>query len=638
MTQLNSKKIKIVFCFFLLSFSSVLFKAFQIQVIDNDALILRSQNQIFRETKVYPRRGHIYDRNGSPLAINIQTYSVFIMPQDIENPKETYRALSQLLPNMSHDQLLKRVSNRTRFTFIVRKVELSKAQVEAIRELKGVYVEAVPKRYYPNHEVLGQVLGFVGLDNIGLSGVEFLYDKELRGEPHVVRYVRDNKGRAIKYESQEVGSNAQDIHLTIDKDLQAVVQNALREVYEEYEADGAGMGVMDPETGEILAIANYPSFDPNNVRASKEGHRRLAFATDPIEPGSTFKTFTIASALENKVARPDTNYYCEEGRFKVGNHVITEAESRRRYEWLSMEEILRHSSNIGTTKIAFDLTYPKLKKTLTSLGIGIKTGIEIAGESRGILTDNENVPPLSLSNISFGQGVATTGVQMLRAYSAIANGGFLVQPTIIKSNTRTSERQRVLSEETTKEIERMLVSAVEDGTGGRAKIKYFTIAGKTSTAQRVSPKGGYEGYVPGFIGYPVGVKKPFVVYVYIDNPKGNRYYGNIVASPVFKKVAEYLLYKNKEFTHLNIDVLAEDGDEQMDQVKTKLAAKRVSGEGLSPDFVGLDKITAEKIASDLNLTVIHRGIGVVNRQIPGPGDKIDTEKPVVLYYSPPTLK
>jgi cell division protein FtsI (penicillin-binding protein 3) len=636
MTNINQKKIRFIFGVFAICFGCVLFKAFQIQVIDNEDLITRSRNQIFRETKVYPKRGHIYDRNGSPLAINIQTYSIFTIPQDVAEPQQTYRKIASLIPGMSYQQVMARVSNRTRFTWLARKIELEKEVAEEIQGLEGVFIEAVPKRLYPNRHVLGQALGFVGVDNVGLSGIEFLFDTELRGEPRVLRYVRDNKGRPIKFESREVGSNAKDIHLTIDKDLQAIAEQALKDVVEEYNAQGAGLGIMDPFTGEILAIANYPFFDPNELRSSQEAYRRLSFVTDPFEPGSTFKTLTIASALENRVATSETNYYCEQGRFRVGNHVITEAESRRKYEWLTVEEILKYSSNVGTTKIAFDLTFPKLRKTLVDFGVGQRTAIQIPAESRGIFTENENIPPLSLSNISFGQGVATTGIQMLRAYAAFANGGYLVEPTII-SRKAPVEKKRIMSEETARSITAMLVEAVENGTGSNAKIPYFTIAGKTGTAQRVSPTGGYEGYIPNFAGYAVDVDHPFVMYVYVDNPKSNRYYGNVVASPVFKKVAEYLLYKNREFRHLENSATAVAGS-QIDHVQSQLSSARIIGKGRAPNFIGLDKLSAERISEQIEHTVIHRGIGVVGKQSPAPGEALVKDKAIILHYTPPSLE
>lgn len=637
MKNINKSKIFVVSLFFIIAYSAVIFKAFQVQIIDKDNLIARSRNQIFREATVYPRRGHIYDRNGSPLAINIQTYSIFTTPREDKSLESSYKKLARIVPGLSYKNINQKISNRSRFTWLARKVELSKEQVEQIKGLEGVFIEAVPKRLYPNHETLAQTLGFVGVDNKGLAGIEFLFDKELRGEPKVLRYIRDNRGRTIKHESTEVGQNAKDIVLTIDKEFQSVAEKYLKEAVVKSDASRGGIGIIDPMTGEILAMANYPTFDPNDLKGSDASSRRLSFVTDPFEPGSTFKTFTVASALENDIARPDTNYYCEEGRLLLDGHWITEAESKRKYEWLSMDEILAFSSNVGTTKIAFDLTYPKLRQTLTQLNVDEKTGIEIPAESRGILTPNENVPPLSLSNISFGQGVAVTGIQMLAAYSPFANGGYYVRPTILRDEKRKVEKKKVFSEETVLGVQSMLIKAVENGTGSNAKISNFVIAGKTSTAQRSSPKGGYEGYVPGFIGFPVGVKKPFIIYVYIDNPKGRTYYGNTVAAPVFKKVAEYILYKNKEFDHLvNLPLVADSP--QIDQVNITQAAPRFLGQGLMPNFVGLDKRSAERMAEKQGLRVEHRGVGVVSSQLPDPGETFEKGEAVRLIYTPPTYE
>lgn len=636
-TGLNNTKIYLVCGFFLLGFASVIFKAFQVQVIDQHDLLARSHNQIFRETRVYPRRGHIYDRNGSPLAINIQTYSIFTTPGK-DDLNKSYKKLAQIVPELTYQRIIKKISNRERFTWLARKIEISKIQAQKVKELEGVYIEAVPKRLYPNHETAAQVLGFVGVDNTGLAGVEYLFDKELRGEPKVMRYIRDNKGRPIKHESTEIGTSAQDIRLTIDKGLQAVAERTLKKAVIDSDALKGGIGVLDPMTGEVLAVANYPSYDPNHPGRSQAQHRKLSFVTDPLEPGSTFKTFTIASALEHKMAKPDTNYYCEKGQLFLDGHMINEAESKRTYEWLSVEEILAYSSNIGTTKIAFDLTYPKLKATLSELGIGSKTGIEIPSESRGILTKDKNIPPLSLSNISFGQGVATTGIQMLSAYATLLNGGYYVAPTILHNEDRKIKKRKVFGQETVDQVNKMLVKAVKDGTGRNAQVENFIIAGKTSTAQRVSEKGGYEGYVPGFIGYPLNVKKPFVIYVYIDDPSGYPYYGNSLAAPVFQKVAEYILYKNKEFDHLiNIpDDLAQSSG--IDRVRTVQAAARLTTKGKVPNFIGLDKISAQELAEKAGIKIGHDGIGVVVEQRPNPGEDIAGDTIVRLEYNPPTYE
>lgn len=631
----NYSKNKIIFTFacFCVLFLLVAAKAIKIQLIDKDELVARSKSQIFREIKVYPKRGSIYDRNGNPLALNIQTYSIFTIPKELNGEKDSYEKLSEIVPTLSKKEILKKVRNRSRYTWIARKINLNKDQVNEIKKLKGVYIDSVPKRIYPNHEIASQLLGFVGIDNAGLAGMEYYFDEKLKGEPKVVKYIKDAKGRPVKFESRNPGSDAEDIYLSIDKDIQAVAEKTIKEAVEKHEAAGGGIGVMDVETGEVLAVANYPTFDANLLKESTVNTRKLAFVTDPFEPGSTMKSFTVASAYENKIATKETSYFCERGQFKVGDHIISEAESKKTYEWLTIDEILKYSSNIGTTKIAFDLTYPKLRQTLIDFGFGEKTNIEFPAESRGIFNPNENVSPLKLSNISFGQGIATTGIQMLKAYAAIANSGYIVEPTFLKNGNRNKEKRRIISEETAKKIQDSLVAVVENGTGGNAKIPMFEIAGKTSTAQRVDESGGYSGHIGGFIGYPVNVDKKFVIYVYVDRPEG-MYYGNIVAGPVFKKVAQYLLYRNKDFSRANL--ADNDNHTEFDSVKVKHSAARNMGQGLMPNFVGLDKVSSQRLSQKYNIKVIDKGIGVVVKQVPAAGESIKNIETITLYYEPPS--
>ncbi|MFG1525479.1 penicillin-binding transpeptidase domain-containing protein [Halobacteriovorax sp. RZ-3] len=632
-------RLKVIYAIFTIAFVAILVKAFRIQVVDRGHLLSQSKKQFFRERKVFPRRGHIYDRNGNPLAINIRTYSIFTIPKNISD-KKVYEKLKAILPEMELDGIAKKALDRNRFTWITRKSKLTEEQVAQIKKLKGIYIEEIPKRIYPNHELAAQTLGFVGLDNNGLAGIEHRFDKELRGEPQIIKYFKDNKGRPVRYVSQNIPTErANDVYLSIDKEVQAVAEKAIKEAVERVDAKRGGVGVMDAETGEIIAMANYPTFDPNDVSDSKGSDRKLAFISDPFEPGSTLKVLTLASALENKVVRPDTNYYCEQGRLKVEDHIIKEAESRKKFEWLSVEEILMYSSNIGTTKIAFDLTFPKLKKTLNDFKIGEKTGIELPAESRGIFTDDKNVSPLSLSNISFGQGVATTGIQMLAAFAAISNDGVYVQPTILKvDDPKKIKSKRVIPTDVAKSITEMMINTVERGTARKARIPYFKIAAKTSTAQRADSNGRYTGYIPGFLGFPVGVKKKFVVYSYVDKPaRGKSYYGNSVAGPVFRKVTEYLLYKNKEFEGLAENETYKN-DMAFDSVKRVQSAKRYTGRGSVPNFVGLDKKSAMALAQKLDIDLSHIGVGVVLEQTPEAGSTRDGDVVVKLKYAPPTYE
>lgn len=628
-----SKKLKISFFFIVFLFTLIVSKAFYIQVLNKDKLIKYSNSQFLRKTEIHPRRGVIYDRNNNPLAINIDTYSIFAIPKENDLLKSNLKELDKILGRDDFKKNLNKVTKRKKFTWLYRNLKLNEEQVESIKELKEIFFENTPKRFYPNHELLSQTLGFVGIDNKGLSGVEYQFNKELQGEKQVIKYYRDAKGRPVKVKSVDQGKAPKDIVLSIDKEVQALVEKHLKDTVLKHDAEKGGVIVMNPENGEIIAMANYPTFDPNKIKSSNANLRKLPIITDPFEPGSTFKVLTVLSALENNIVRPDTNYYCEEGKLKVENHYISEAESKKKFEWLSVEDILKYSSNVGTTKIAFDLTYPRLKKTIDSYHFGNKTGIELPGESRGIYrNDAENVGALELSNLSFGQGIATTALQMVTFYASLANGGYLVEPTIIKD--KKPIKTKVATKESIEKINEILVKAVEDGTGSNAKLDYVKIAGKTSTAQK-AVDGRYSSYIGGFIGYPINTSTKFVIYTYIDSPKKGGYYGNIVAGPLFKNIAQFILFKNKEFG--NLANHSEDEKKiNFDKLEIKQSSiDRSFKKGFMPDFVGLDKKSAKLLAKKAQLEINFIGFGVVTKQFPEKGAGVNSNEQVKLYFSPP---
>lgn len=626
----------IAFCFL---FAIVVTKAFYIQVINKQKLLSYAKSQFIREVKEYPNRGNILDRNGNPLAINVHVYNLFTIPK--KKNEEFYgqlKALSEIVPELSYQKLRSLVQKRDKYTWLGRKIRLSEEQLKKVKKLEGIFVESHSERVYPNRELLAQTIGYVGIDNTGLAGIENSLNKVLKGEPQVVKYIRDAKGRPIKYETKASNLVAPDVQLSIDKDIQGALESYLKEAVIHHKALRGGAGVMDAETGEILAIANYPTFDPNKAASYPQENRKLAFVTDPYEPGSIFKTLTIASALEHKVARPDTKFYCENGRMKVQNHWISEAESHEKFEWLTVSDILKNSSNIGTVKIAFSLKYPRLKETLDKFQIGQRTGIEIKGESKGILSfkATDKIPPLSLSNISFGQGVATTPIQMLRAYAAIANGGYLVKPTLLRNDvSQLRPENRIISEKTAHALTNMLIEVVNDGTGKKLRIPHYEFAGKTGTAQRVSPNGGYSGYIGSFVGFPVNVNRKFVVLAYIDHPTENGYYGGATAGPVVKKITQYILYKKKDFAQF-AKYDEKSNTKNLDVVKTHQAqTTKVFAPGYMPDFTGLDKASALQLAEERNLELELYGYGVVTKQSIAPGTVISGKTSLRLQFEAP---
>lgn len=633
-------RIQLFFVVFVFLFALVAAKAFYIQVVNKERLLTYARSQFLRETREYPNRGNIFDRHGTPLAINVQIFNIFTFPRG-KGPefRKQLQALSKIVPELPHNQLWAKVKDRKKYTWLARKVKLSERQLERIKKLDMIHLEAHSDRVYPNHELSAQVLGFVGVDNGGLAGIERNQDKKLRGEPQIVRYMRDAKGRPVKYDTGvATAAPSEDVTLSIDKELQGTLEASLKEAVLHHKALRGGAGVMDAMTGEILAVANYPSFDPNQANDYPAESRKLAFVTDPFEPGSIFKTLTIAAALEHKIARSQKRYFCEFGKLRVQNHVISEAESDKKFEWLTVSDILKYSSNVGTTKIAFDLGYPKLKQTLKKFKIGEKTGIEVSGESNGIMSRADKVKPLTLSNISFGHGVATTGIQMLRTYAAIANGGYMVRPTLLKSDeSQLKKENRVISKDTADELSKMLIKAVEEGTGTAAKIPHYVIAGKTGTAQRVAPQGGYEGYIASFAGFPVNVARPFVVMVYIDNPKANGYYGNTAAAPVFRKITQHLLYRSKQFAPF-AKYNAESNAKNMDAIHTAQSAKISLGPGRMPNFIGLDKASAARLADSLNVQTEMTGFGVVSTQFPAPGESVVGLGTIKLRFQAPSYE
>lgn len=627
----------LVFCFL---FAVVVSKAFYIQVVNKAKLLAYAKSQFIREVKEYPNRGNILDRNGNPLAINVHVYNVFTIPKN--KSAEFYqqlKSLSKIVPELPYQKLRSAVQRRNKYTWLGRKIKLSEEQIKQIKKLDGIFVESHTQRVYPNRELLAQTVGFVGIDNTGLAGIENSLNAELKGKPQVTKYIRDAKGRPIKYETKAPEFVSNDVNLSIDKDIQGALESYLKEAVVHHKAFRGGAGVMDAETGEILAIANYPTYDPNNATSFPLENRKLAFVTDPFEPGSIFKTLTIASALENKIARPETKFFCEYGKLKVQNHWISEAETHEKFEWLTVSEILKYSSNVGTTKIAFNLKYPKLRNTLDKFQIAQKTGIEIKGESKGILSfkANDKVRPLTLSNISFGQGVATTALQMLRSYAAVANGGYLIKPTLLKTDeSQIKAENRIISEKTANELTDMLVSVVSDGTGDSARIPHYEIAGKTGTAQRVSPTGGYSGYIGSFVGFPVNVNRKFVVLVYIDNPKDKGYYGGVTAAPVFRKITQYILYKKKDFAQF-AKYDEKSNTKNLDVVHTQQAqTTKVFAAGFMPDFSGLDKATALELAEARNIDLDIYGFGVVTRQSISPGTQLNGKTQLRLQFEAPT--
>lgn len=616
-------RVQIIFYFIFSLFILIIVKAVWIQVIKQNELVEYANGQFLKKRAYFPHRGKIVDAHNIPLAINIEQYGLYTIPSKnylhIKAINKELKQISKWVPELTYQQLKNKTYKRERFTWLARKISLNEEQIKNLSTLQEVFLEKIPGRIYPQSPYLSQVLGLVGVDQSGLSGIELKYDPYLRGKSKIVQYWQDAKGRPIRLDSVDQGVYAKDLTLSIDIDIQAASENFLKQAVLEHKALGGGIGVMNSKNGEILAMANYP-----NTPAGK-----IPFISDPFEPGSVFKIFTLASALEENLIDLQTSYFCEKGSFKVQDHIITEAEAWEKFEWLTVAQIIEKSSNIGITKLAFDTTYPVLKKYFQKFRFGEKTGIELPGESRGIFPEFTQIPPLTLATMSFGQGgIATTGIQILAAYAMIANGGMYYPPTIIKQDPHFPKRGiRILKETTTLSLMKSLVGVIEQGTGVSVKMDPFSVAGKTGTAQRISKQGGYEGYISSFAGILVDSPEKYVIFTYIDNPKGNNYYANHVAAPIFKKLAQRIYYKQNVTPTKRIPSPLPLKKEAETPVKINQAAEQSI-----PNFIGLDKISVERMARKMGFSVKHHGIGLVYRQSITPGNKITLGMELELYY------
>ena len=501
-------------------------------------------------SRLLPRRGMIYDRNLRELAVSINLDSVFIDPALVEDRQSAANKLSEVLEE-DPDVILKKLNNDKRFAWLARRIDARAANDIKRLSIKGIGFIKEPKRVYPNDTLASHVLGFVGLDDEGLEGIELLYDDYLTGTVGWIYSIRDAKKREVHgYEYREIPpADGNDVVLTIDSVVQSFAENALDSTFKKYNAKGGMIVVMDPYTGDILALANRPTFNPNKIGDSSVEARRNRVICDFFEPGSSFKIVTATAVIEEDVIGMDDEIYCENGEFKWSKHIYHD---HKPHEWLKFKDIIKHSSNIGTMKSALKVGSKRLYRYIKRFGFGKKTGIDLPGEVEGIIRPTNKWSKLSLCSISMGQEVTVTAIQLACALSSVANGGFYVKPRIIaKVQDKTGyvikkfeprKLHRVMSVEASQKVRGILRGVVEEGTGTRAEVKGYSPAGKTGTAQKVEEDGRYSHrkFMSSFIGFLPYDDPKFVVVVLMDEPRP-QYYGGTVCAPVFKKVAEQLM-------------------------------------------------------------------------------------------------
>lgn len=531
----------------------IVIRVFYIQVIEYDKLSAFAESLWSRKLPIGADRGEIYDRNGKVLATNLTTTSLVVIPNQIKNKEEVAKALSEIL-NSDYEDMLEHVSKKTSIERIHPEGrQLSYDIASQIDELDfdGVYLVKESKRYYPYGNVLSHVLGYVGIDNQGLSGLELTYDEYLTGKDGAINYFSDGKGNRLEisevYEEPQDGMNLQ---LTIDLDIQLAAERELDNVMSKYTPEHALIMAMDPDTGEILAMASRPNFDPNNYQDyDTETINRNLPIWMTYEPGSTFKIMTLTSSIEEKTVNLFEDTYYDSGSIHVEGATIHcwKSGGHGAQTYLNVVE---NSCNPGFVTLGQKLGTQTLMSYITKFGFGEKTGIDLNGESNGILFSIDKMGPVELATTSFGQGISVTPIQQVTAVSAAINGGNLYQPFLVKemlepeTNTvvyskEPNIRANVISEETSSLVRFALESVVANGSGRNAYIENYRVGGKTGTAQKVQDGHYMDGnYILSFIGFMPADDPEIVVYVAIDHPVGVVQYGGTVAAPIAKSILE----------------------------------------------------------------------------------------------------
>ncbi|MEK6532087.1 MAG: penicillin-binding protein 2, partial [Deltaproteobacteria bacterium] len=545
-------RIRVYVCaaFFVVFFGALFARSFQLQVLEADKLKRLAARQHTKTVTVQSRRGDIYDRNLKEMAVSIEVDSIFAKPKNIKSPIKVAKALAPVLSE-DHDEILKRLKSPSSFVWLKRQVDLNDNERGLISGMDGIGIVKESRRYYPNSHLASNLIGFTGLDSNGLEGVERFYDDTLKGASRKFVTSRDATGRLLLYDDMErlLPSQGMVIELTIDKTIQHIAEKSLKKAVDESDAKGGTAIVMDPHTGEVLAMASLPDFDPNDYSLSTPKHWRNRTIADRFEPGSVLKLFLIAGALEESSVKPADSFYCENGSFKVADRVFHDT---KKHGWLNVSQILKYSSNIGAAKIGQRLGRHGLYRHLKAFGFGEKTGIDLPGETGGSLTHPSKWSGVTLETVSFGQGVSTTGIQIATALSAIANNGLLMKPYVVRSIKDPSGNivsesnpvvvRRIISEGTAEKVTRMMIGVTNDGgTGVRAALSDFEVAGKTGTAQKPDLKnGGYkkDAYFSSFIGFVPARRPRLAIVVTVDEPRMERHHGGVVAAPVFREIAE----------------------------------------------------------------------------------------------------
>lgn len=640
------KRLTLVYwCFFLFAIV-IVGHLYSIQVIRHQRYLAEAERQHKQKIVLPPRRGDIFDRNGNPLALSAEGLDVYAVPERIKEKKHVTKSLASQL-NLDESLLLRRISSKRPFVMIQQKVNPLTLRKLQEMNLEGIGFIPSSKRYYPRHSLASQVIGYVGVDEVGLTGVEFSHDSHLCGKPGWLVVQRDARGKPYNTLDYPLRRQTNGFHLrlTVDAEFQEIVEEALRRSVEKSGARNGCVVVLDPHTGEILALANCPNVDLNAGHNFRKGDFFNLATNFPFEPGSTFKTFTASALLAGGHISLEDSVFCENGVYTLRNRIIRDVHP---YGYLSVREVIAKSSNIGMSKLIRKIGDKELYRRLRAFGFGAYTGETFSGEDRGRLPVPSRWDRTTKTSFAIGYGVLATPLQMVMAYATLANGGILYEPALVAEicdesghvnySFKPRKIRRVLPEEVAREITRTLIAAVDSGTGTAAAVPGFKVAGKTGTSMKADPESGYgsNGYISSFGGFFPAANSQIAIFITINEPSYGHRWGGSCAAPVFGEIIRNTLLSTSNVIDRRLlglprsTVKATVLNNPQTPKRTNQATLRRSAANprsnskivIMPQVTGLSVRTALAILSGLGLkTRIEGGVKVCS-QSPQPGAEL----------------
>jgi len=611
-----------------------------LQVVQHAEMTARANRQQLREVTLAAKRGEIFDRNGGVLAYSVDGDTIWADPSQIEDPDAVAGQVCDALEDCGPEDrqaMVRRLRKNAQFVYLSRVASFDEARRVRALKLRGVWFKKESRRYYPHVELAAHVLGYVGTDNVGLAGLESTYDARIRGREGRMLVQTDARQEAIVTREERPPTAGDSIELTIDQYLQHIAERELRAGVEANRAAGGSAVIMDPHTGEILALANWPTFNPNAFGRADQAAQRNRAIQDQYEPGSTFKVVTASAALDEHLIVPDAPIDCSPGRISFGSRVIDDVHA---YGVLSFTDVIVKSSNVGAIKVGQRLGPERLVRYVNRFGFGQRIAPDFRGENPGFVWKPAQLDPSALASVSMGYQVAVTPIQMAAAVGSVANGGHLLEPRVVRAFVNGDGRvevprktlRRTITEETAAELTTIMEGVVERGTARSAQVRGFTIAGKTGTASKlVNGRYSTNDYMASFVGFVPSRKPAFTVVVVIDMERvscGGCYYGGVVAAPIFQRIAEAALRHRGIAPTLNAPppVLMARRDRAADLQPTPVSGPvflkpsiEPAQAGLMPDLRGLSAREALRVLARAGIAPRLDGDGFVVEQSIEPG-------------------